>query len=171
MATTKSVQRAKIEIRVFAKEDLEQVVRVDRKITGRDHSKYYERKLQHLRNKDQINTCQVAVLDGQIVGFLMGYVYYGEYGIPESTASIDTLGVAEAFRGQGIAQRLFEHFARNMKALGVEKIYTLVDWSQWDLLGTFQAWGFSPSSMLNLEKDLRPYMPDVNLEPFDQDQN
>ncbi|MBI4445238.1 MAG: GNAT family N-acetyltransferase [Acidobacteria bacterium] len=158
---------ARPQVRVFSREDLEQVVRLDRKITGSDHRKYYERKLSHLGYRDQINTSLVALVDSEIVGFLMGYIYYGEYGIPESFASIDTMGVAEAYRRQGVARYLFEAFARNMKALEVQKIYTLVDWDQWDLLGLLQTCGFRPSPRLNLELDLGVFLPDINLDPFE----
>jgi ribosomal protein S18 acetylase RimI-like enzyme len=165
-----TVKQEHLLIRTFQREDLAAVVRVDQLVSGKNRAKYYERKLQHLENKDQIQTSLVAEVGGHIVGFLMGYIYYGEYGIPESSASIDTILVHPDFRSRGIGERLLRTFGSLMQALGVNRIYTLVDWNDHNLSRFFAKSGFLPSSKLNLELDVSDFPRDINLEPFPEDQ-
>jgi hypothetical protein len=42
-------------------------------------------------------------------------------------------------------------FVRNLEKAGVERIYTLVNWNDWDLLRFFERSGFVPAKMVNLE--------------------
>ncbi|MDD5544332.1 MAG: GNAT family N-acetyltransferase [Acidobacteriia bacterium] len=156
--------KLKVLIRIFQQEDLPGVTRLDRNVGGKDRTKYYERKLQHLSNKDQIRTSLVAEVDGNLVGFLMGYIYYGEYGIPENSASIDTILVHPEFRGRTIGEQLLRTFVSQMRALGVDRIYTLVDWSDTGLSGFFAKCGFRPSPKMNLELDVREASENSNLE-------
>jgi ribosomal protein S18 acetylase RimI-like enzyme len=93
----------------------------------------------------------VAEQDDQVIGFIMGNVYLGEFGIPETIASLDTIGVHPDYQGQGLAIELMNEFVRNLQKAGVERIYTLVDWNDWDLLRFFEKPGFVPAKMLNLE--------------------
>ena len=39
---------------------------------------------------------------------------------------------------------------QNLKKYGVDTIYTLVNWNDWDLLQFFHAMGFSRGDMINL---------------------
>ena len=55
------------------------------------------------------------------------------------------------FLGQGLAIELMKEFVTNLRKAGVERIYTLVNWNDWDLLRFFEKSGFVPAKMLNLE--------------------
>jgi len=55
------------------------------------------------------------------------------------------------YQGQGLAIELMKEFVTNLKKAGVERIYTLVNWNDWDLLRFFEKSGFVPAKMLNLE--------------------
>jgi len=47
---------------------------------------------------------------------------------------------------------LSQEFVKNLKAIGVSVVYTLVNWSDWDLLKFFRAMGFTRGGeMINLE--------------------
>ncbi len=87
----------------------------------------------------------------RLIGFIMGNVYLGEFGIPETTASLDTIGVHPDYQGQGLAIELMNEFVRNLEKAGVERIYTLINWNDWDLLRFFEKSGFVPAKMVNLE--------------------
>jgi hypothetical protein len=50
---------------------------------------------------------------------------------------------------------LSQEFIRNFKAIGVRVVYTLVNWSDWDLLKFYRAMGFTRGGdMINLEMKL-----------------
>ena len=89
-----------------------------------------------------------------MVGFILGDASGWEYGVPESIGWIDTIGVRPAFQQKGVARALVREMISNLKKVGVEKIYTLVEWRSWDLLKFFSSMGFKKGEMINLELDV-----------------
>jgi predicted N-acetyltransferase YhbS len=145
-----------VTIRLLRPDDLDAVVAIDEKITGAARPQYYRLKLDSAGAHDaQISTSLVAEADGKVVGFLMGTLFFGEFGIPESSAVVDTLGVDPGCQDRGAGGALFDQFLANMKVAGVEKIYTLVDWKDFGLLKFFGNMGFVPSQKLSLECPVR----------------
>lgn len=141
-----------IAVRLLRPGDLDAIVAIDEKITGTARPDYYRHKLDVTNLHDaQINASLVAETEGKVVGFLMGNLFFGEFGIPESSAVIDTLGVDPDCQDYGVGGALFDQFRTNMKAARVEKVYTLVDWNDFRLLKFFGNMGFGPSQRLNLE--------------------
>ncbi|RMG92296.1 MAG: GNAT family N-acetyltransferase [Candidatus Dadabacteria bacterium] len=141
-----------VTVRLMRPEDLDAVVAIDERITGNRRDEYYRHRFEVAGLKEaQINASLVAEADGRIVGFLMGTLFFGEFGIPENSAVVDTLGVDPAFQDRGVGGALFDQFRANMRAAGVERIYTLVDWKDFGLLKFFGHMGFVPSQRLSLE--------------------
>ncbi len=141
-----------LKIRVICKEDIDQVIALDARVTGKERREYYERKFaQVLGNIQHIATSLVAEQDGRILGFIMGDLYLGEFGIPETTATVDTIGVNPEMQRKGIATVLMQEFCDNMKAAGVDRIITHVEWGDWNLLRFFHEHGFVPSHTVSLE--------------------
>jgi len=146
----------KLMIRVMGEEDMDAIVDIDARVLGQRRPVYYERKCGlALDDARQLVTSLVAEQEGQVIGFIMGNVYLGEFGIPETTASLDTIGVHPDYQGQGLAIELMKEFVTNLKKAGVERIYTLVNWNDWDLLRFFEKSGFTPAKVVNLELPLR----------------
>ena len=139
-------------MRVLKKGVLEGIVAIDTKITNQNRREYYARKIDTITDPERsINTSIVAELDGKVVGFIMGDVYFGEFGIPETSATIDTLGVDPSIQNKGLASELLDQFMMNMKAAGVNKVYTLVNWDDFALEKFFSRHKFVPSKRINLE--------------------
>ncbi len=139
-------------IRVMRGADLDAIVAIDEKASGQNRREYYERKVAVLLDrKHTINSSLVAELDGGIVGFIMGDVYFGEFGIPETSGTIDSLGVDPKYQNRGIASELIDQFITNMRAVGVKKVYTLVNWDDFALEKFFSSHKFVPSKRINLE--------------------
>jgi len=142
-------------MRVMKPSDLDAIVGIDEQTSRQNRREYYERKLAVLLDKTHtINSSLVAEIDGKVAGFVMGDIYFGEFGIPETSATIDTLGVDPAKQNHGIASDLMEQFIMNMKAAGVNKIYTLVNWDDFALERFFSRHKFVPSKRINLELTL-----------------
>lgn len=142
----------KLIIRVMRVEDLDPIVEIDAQVSGQRRPEYYRRKCAlALDETQQLVTSLVAEYGGQVVGFIMGNIYLGEFGIPETTASLDTIGVHPDYQKQGIATRLMEEFITHARVAGVDTVYTLVNWNDWALLRFFEAVGFTPATTVNLE--------------------
>lgn len=147
------IDQGKFEIRVMRQEDIRAIISIDAKVTGTRRGEYYERKVSSmLDKKGSIATSLVADNDGLVIGFIMGNIYTGEFGIPQTTAALDTIGIDPDYAKHGIGTQLMEEFIRHVQAAGVKDIQTLVDWDNVQLMKFFNKSGFIPSKTLNLEK-------------------
>jgi ribosomal protein S18 acetylase RimI-like enzyme len=137
-------------------DDFDAVVAIDEKVLKASRPEYYEVKFEKLfRSKDYLPTSLVAEEeDGTVVGFVMGELYMGEYGIFQEEASLDTIGVDPDFQHKGIGEQLISEFMDHLRNVGVKKINTLVDWNDSKLIHFFSANQFNPSKTINLERSL-----------------
>lgn len=147
----KDIDSSQIQIRPLREDDLEEITNIDTMYFGTPRPEYYREKLEAATKGAGINTSLVAEIQGKLAGFIMGQLYTGEFGIPETAANLDTIGVHPAFGGSGVAGRLMEQFRLQMGKLGVTVIHTLVNWSDKNLLLFFYREGFVPSKRLSLE--------------------
>jgi ribosomal protein S18 acetylase RimI-like enzyme len=146
---------ATIEIRPLQREDFEAVVEIDERVFKHARPEYYEMKFAPaLDKKDRLVTSLVAEEDGKVVGFVMSELFVGEYGIPETTATLNTIGIHPDYHRKGIGKQLMEEFIGHLRKAGVEKLNTLVDWDDWQLIRFFSANGFVPAKTINLELNL-----------------
>lgn len=144
-----------IKIRLMKVEDFDAVVGIDEKVLKASRPGYYEMKFERLfKSKEYLPTSLVAEEDGTVVGFVMGELYMGEFGIFQEQATLDTLGVDPHYRHKGIGEQLINEFMDHLKSLGVRKVNTLVDRDDSKLTHFFSANRFSPSKTINLERTL-----------------
>jgi ribosomal protein S18 acetylase RimI-like enzyme len=145
-----------VDIRVMRESDLAPVTDIDYKVFGKRRPEYYERKIAEVLDQQsgRLVTSLVAEVGGKVAGFVMGSVYLGEFGIPESIAYLDTIGVDPDFQRQGIAGYLLDEFKTTVRKAGATKVHTLVNWADTDLLGFLANQGFGASNTLNLKLDL-----------------
>jgi len=136
--------------------DFDAVVGIDEKVLKTSRTEYYEVKFEKLfESKDYLPVSFVAEgEDGTVVGFVMGEIYMGEYGIFEEEASLDTIGVDPDHQHKGIGEQLINEFMDHLKNVGVKKINTLVDWNDSKLIHFFSVNQFSPSKTINLERSI-----------------
>ena len=160
----------KMKIRVLTEKDVNAVVEIDRKILGEERPEFWKRKIAYADVYPR--PALVAELDGKVVGFIMGYVSGWEFGVPNTIGWIDTLGVDPEYQRRGIGSALFNELIENFRQSGRERIpgidesekpkiegvnivYTLTNWNDWDLLQFYNAMGFKKGNMLNLELKIR----------------
>ena len=145
-----------VNIRLMKSDDKQAVIGIDEKVLKSSRPEYYEMKFEKLfDSKDYLPASLVAETEnGTVVGFVMGEIYMGEYGIFQEQATLDTIGVDPDFQHQGIGEQLINEFMDHLKKIGVRKIHTLVDWNDSKLIHFFSANQFSPSKTINLERSL-----------------
>jgi GNAT superfamily N-acetyltransferase len=144
-------------VRVMTVADVDVVTALDAKETKRNRKAYYADKIARCIREPRINTSLLAELDGAPVGFLIGRLLFGEFGIPATRAVLDTFGVHPGFRHQGVGRALMHQYRRNLQALRVEAIDTLVDWDRFGLLAFLKSMGFRPSRDVDLVWDIARY--------------
>lgn len=152
------MHKSSIKIRLMKVGDFNAVVRVDEKIFKASRSDYFRLKFETLvQSPDYLPTSLVAEEEnGRVVGFIMGELYIGEYGISQEKATLHTIGVDPDCQRRGIGEQLINEFLDHLRALGVRKVNTLVDGNDSTLMHFFGANQFSPSTTINLERSLPP---------------
>jgi len=101
--------------------------------------------------KRAVDTSYVAEIKGKVVGFMISYMTYGNFGA-DRCAWIAMFGVDPKLMGQGIGKRLAEEIFRAYKEKGVTEVFTSVRWDATDILSFFKTLGFERSNFINLWK-------------------
>jgi N-acetylglutamate synthase-like GNAT family acetyltransferase len=101
--------------------------------------------------KRAVDTSYVAEIKGKVVGFMISYMTYGNFGA-DRCAWIAMVGVDPKWLGQGIGKRLAEEIFKVYKEKGVTEVFTSVRWDATDILSFFKTLGFERSNFINLWK-------------------
>jgi ribosomal protein S18 acetylase RimI-like enzyme len=147
---------SEIRVRALTGADAEAVATIDARIVGRRRTEFFRAKLREALEESGVRISLAAEQDGTLAGFLLARVYYGEFGVAEPEAVVDTIGVDPDRRGRGVARALLVQVRANLVALGIRRVRTEVDWDDIDLLAFFHAQGFRPSPRFCLEATLDP---------------
>ena len=137
------------EVRPMSPADLQEIVRIDRAITGRDRGDYIAARLAEAMHDSAIRVSLAARLDGAIVGYLMARADLGDFGRTEPVAVVDTIGIDPDYAHRGLGHAMLAQLSANLSALQVERMETVVQTADLALLGFFQDAGFTPSQRLS----------------------
>lgn len=143
-----ALSRDRVPVRTLRADDLDDIVRIDRRITGRDRRDYLSGKVAEALDDSGIRLSLVAETDGRATGFVMARVDFGDFGRTEPTAVIDTVGVDPERRHQGIGTALLSQLLANLNALRVDGARTLVRWNDFALLSFLEDHGFHPADRM-----------------------
>jgi ribosomal protein S18 acetylase RimI-like enzyme len=141
-----------VEVSALLAEDLDAIVRIDKAITGRSRMGFLRHRLDAALRDASVRVALKAHVEGNLVGFVLGAIYYGEFGVPEPSAVVDVIGVHPEFAGRHVGAALFRQLEMQLGALGIDTLRTEVDWSQQGLLHFLEHQGFTPAARLCLEK-------------------
>jgi ribosomal protein S18 acetylase RimI-like enzyme len=147
-----SLARDRIPVRAMKESDLPAIVAIDRRITGRERSKYFREKLEDVLFESDVRVSLVAERNDQPAGFIMARVDLGEFGRFDPTAVIDTIGVDPDRRKEGVGRALLSQLLVNLGMLRIERVRTEVDWRDCDLLAFLDRCGFFPSQELCFDR-------------------
>jgi ribosomal protein S18 acetylase RimI-like enzyme len=147
-------QRTKsVSVRPLDTVDIGDVVRIDEKITGQYRPAVWEHRIGYYLRRDP-DAALVAVLGGEVVGFMLGEVRSGEFGLEEPTGWIEVLGVDPDCQGCSVGRRLGETILAHFEASGAKSVRTLVDDTMADIAGFFTSMGFEPATLRPFVKRL-----------------
>lgn len=144
----------RLRVRSMNCEDLPALVAIDRRITGRDRSAYYARKLDEVFGETAIRMSLVAEIDSHPAGFIMARVDFGEFGHTDPEAVMDTIGIDPRHDREGVATALLRQLIGNLGALRAEALRTEVAWNRFGLLGFLDRMGFHQHRRLALRLGL-----------------
>ena len=143
-----------VTLRAINELDLESVSAIDEKITGTYRPEEWERRFGYYLRRDPEGSL-VAESGGKVVGFMLGEVRAGEFGLEEPAGWIEVLGVDPDCRGRAVGRRLLEGMLQNFRDRGAKTVRTLVnEQDQGELVGFFKKNGFASAPIVTLEQDL-----------------
>lgn len=148
-----TAQAHDVQVRQLDTVDIGAVIAIDEKITGGYHPEEWERRIGYYLRRDP-DAALVAEIDGNVVGFMLGEVRSGEFGLMEPTGWIEVLGVDPDRQGASIGRRLAEALLEHFQAAGARSVRTLVDETRGDIAGFFASLGFEPAALRPFVKSL-----------------
>ncbi len=142
-----------IRVRALEDTDLEPIVALDEKIGGAYRPDVWEKRLGYYLRRDP-EASAVAEAEEGVVGFMLGEVRSGEFGLDEPTGWIEVMGVDPARRGESIGRRLAETMLEHFRGRGASTVRTLVDEDMEGIQQFFAALGFEPGALRPFVKRL-----------------
>jgi ribosomal protein S18 acetylase RimI-like enzyme len=142
------LERDAIFCRSLNADDVSALVRIDRRVGGRDRTAYYRRKAREVLEEAGIASSLVAECDGSVVGFMMARVDFGEFGRTEPEAVLDSMAVDPGYAHRGIGTALLAQLLGNLATLRLERVRTEVECRRVDLLAFLMRNGFGASGQL-----------------------
>jgi predicted N-acetyltransferase YhbS len=144
--------RDNFDVRPLRADDLEEILRIDQKVSGRKREPYIRELVDEAMNDSAVRVSLVARMDGMVAGFVMARADFGDYGRMEPVAVLDTIGVDPDCGHRGVGHALLSQLFANLKALGVERVETVVARENFGLLGFFYDAAFEQSQRLSFDK-------------------
>lgn len=139
-----------VKIRPMTIDDLDAIIEIDLKVIGKSRPDYWKKMVPE--NPQYPLLSLVAEFEGKVIGFVIGEVSGWEFGVPDTIGWLSIIGVNPDYQHKGVARKLSQEFIKNLKAMNVSVIYTLVNWNDWDLLKFYKEMGFTRGGdMINLE--------------------
>jgi hypothetical protein len=86
-------------VRTIAKDDLEQAIALDSRITGQSRRGFYRKRFAAMQDSPKGFLWLVAIVDDRLAGFVSAHLLEGEYGGIAPSAVIDAVGVLPELRG------------------------------------------------------------------------
>ncbi|MCB9898377.1 MAG: GNAT family N-acetyltransferase [Planctomycetes bacterium] len=151
---TQALELESVHVRRLRPDDLERVIAIDARITGRRREEYFKVKLRQALSGAGVEVSLAGEVDGSLVGYLIARVWYGEFGRTEPVAVLDTVGVHPDFRTRGVGHALVSQLRTNLLGLNVKTLCTEVVWGDMSTLAFFQREGFRPAERISLDLDL-----------------
>jgi ribosomal protein S18 acetylase RimI-like enzyme len=134
--------------------DLPAVIRIDEKISGKNHKAYYERKFVEVFDQSGIRVSLVAEQDDHVVGFAMARVDFGEFDRIEPAAVLDSIAVDPGFAHHLVGTAMLSQLLANLGTLRIEVIRSETDAEHLDVLQFLQRNGFSNSQRLAFVREV-----------------
>lgn len=142
---------SQVRIRPLTELDIESVAHIDERLTGRYRPDVWEQRVAYYMRRDP-DSSQVAELDGKVVGFMMGEVRGGEFGMEEPTGWVEFFGVDPEARGRSLGRRLLETLLGHFRENGANVARTMVQERDTEIAGFLRAMGFKPAAVIPLER-------------------
>lgn len=142
------LMNSKTVIKPITADDLQAIVRIQESILRKRVDPAWENLIRNELTKTE-SVCLAAEQNGEIKGFFVGRIRYGDFGL-EKSGWIEMVGVSPGAMGSGVGKALagaaMDFFVKN----NIKNIYTAVQWDSGDMLAYFSSMNFQLSEFITL---------------------
>lgn len=151
------------DIRPLQPGDLDAVVALDARITGRARPAYFKRRLEAALRHPKHHLQLAAVSDGTLAGFVLARVSGGEYGGVQDAVLLESVGVAPALARHGAGRLMHQRLVELARHKGARALQTQVSWKDTTMVGFLAAQGYQLDGQWVLERQVarRPAVDDA----------
>jgi ribosomal protein S18 acetylase RimI-like enzyme len=145
---------AAISVRRARRADLDRVIGIDATVTRLPKPDYWRSLFRRYgATSDDARQFLVAVVAGEVVGFVIGEIRDWEFGSPPC-GWVFAISVDPAARLAGVGTRLLHALSEGFRRKGVTKLRTMLSRDNTLILSFFRSQGMTAGSLLPLEMDL-----------------
>ena len=145
--------QAPVRVRSLDELDIGSIVRIDERLTGIYRPDIWERRVGYYLRRDP-EASRVAEVDGKVVGFMLGDLRAGEFGIEDPSGWVERFGIDPDYRGRDLGRQLYGAITRHFEERGATMVRTMVDERDGSVAGFLTALGLAPSPFKALESRL-----------------
>lgn len=140
-------------VRPITELDITEIVAIDEKLRGNYCPDEWETRITYYLRRDPEGSF-VAEVDGKVVGFMLGEVRSGEFGLTEPTGWIEVLGIDPDCQGKSLGTQMADAMLAHFRSQGAVAVRTLVDHSMPSIQKFFQSLGFEQAAISPLVRRL-----------------
>ena len=144
---------AEVRFRPLTELDIDAVTRIDERVTGTYRPDVWEQRIGYYIRRDA-ESSQVAELDGRVVGFMLGEVRGGEFGLDEPTGWVEFFGVDPNARGRDVGSGLLDALLRHFRERGAQIARTIVADRDREIASFIGKMGFERAPLTAFERRL-----------------
>ena len=142
-----------MQVRPINEHDLEDILRIDERLTGKRRAEHWESRITYVIRRDPEGSW-VAEQDGKVVGFIIADVRGEEFGFSKPTGWVEVLAVHPEYQRKDVASLLVEQVMRRFRTSGAHDVRTLVGDGHPALKKFFESVGFSPEPVVVYHKKI-----------------
>ncbi len=142
-----------VSVRSMNELDIDGIVRIDERVTGTYRPDVWEQRAVYYLRRDP-ESSQVALSGGRVIGFMLGEVRGGEFGLAEPTGWVEYFGVDPDARGKDVGRKLMDGLLAHFRAQGARVARTMVVEGDAGIRGFLAAMAFGPAPIVALERRL-----------------
>jgi len=147
-----ALARDHADVRSLSSDDIPDIVRIDQRVMDRIRRRYIEHMVGEALKDSDVRVSLTARVDGVVAGYVAARTDYGDFGRPEPVAVLDAIGVDPDYAHQYVGTALLSQLFVNLEALHIERVETIVESENFQLLGFLYKLGFETSQRLNFVK-------------------
>lgn len=155
MRIPRQTRSGDVSVRPVRRGDLNAVIAIDAKVTGLEKRAYWRGVYRRygVSTRGERRWFLIALVEGRVVGFLIGEVRDWEFGSPPC-GWVFGLDVDPEVRQAGIASQLLATLTAGLKRAGVRKLRTLLARDNKLILSFFRSQGMMAAPLIPLEMEI-----------------